>query len=78
MRDVHEDDDLWVDSDETWLSVKEVAARWRVSRMKVYRMCESAELKSHRFGRSWRITLSDVQQYEEGSVFVPETEEATG
>lgn len=62
-------------SETTWLSVKEVAARWRISPMTIYRMVDAGDLTAHAFGRGrlFRITLSDVEQYEKANVLVPET-----
>lgn len=65
------------ENSETWLSVKEVAARWRISAMSVYRLIDSGDLKACKFGRSVRINLADVEQYEIDAVCVPEQQEAT-
>lgn len=63
---------------QTWLSVKEIAARWRISKMTVYRMIDDGELTAHVFGRGrlFRISLADVEKYEQNNVLGPE--EATG
>lgn len=49
-------------TDPVW-TVEEVAARYRISRMSVYRLIHSGELKSLRFNRSIRIAESDLQRY---------------
>jgi excisionase family DNA binding protein len=48
---------------EVW-TVDEIAARWRVSRMTVYRLCHSGDLPALRIGRTFRITNTDLHAYE--------------
>ena len=43
-----------------YMTVTEIAKELRVSRMTVYRMCDSGELPSIRVGRSVRIREHDV------------------
>lgn len=50
---------------ETLLTVAEVAARWRVSKMTVYRLVNSGSLRSLKVGQSIRIPASAVFEYEE-------------
>lgn len=51
---------------EKFLTVAEVAKRWRVSNMTVYRMVESGTLPALKIGkRSVRIPESAVTDYEE-------------
>lgn len=50
---------------EKLLTVAEVAERWRVSKMTVYRMVHSGALRSMKVGRSFRIPASAVFEYEE-------------
>lgn len=45
-----------------FLTVAEVAARMRVSRMTVYRLVHSGELPAVRFGRSFRVQRSAVEE----------------
>ncbi|MBG6185462.1 excisionase family DNA binding protein [Arthrobacter sp. CAN_A214] len=45
------------------LTVAEIAARMRVSRMTVYRLVQSGALNGIRFGRSYRVPETAVQQY---------------
>ncbi|MBG6185559.1 excisionase family DNA binding protein [Arthrobacter sp. CAN_A214] len=45
------------------LTVAEIAARMRVSRMTVYRLVQSGALEGIRFGRSYRVPETAVQQY---------------
>ena len=48
-------------SDVRFLTVAEVADMMRVSRMTVYRIIHSGELPAIRFGRSFRVPESAVQ-----------------
>ncbi|ERK73409.1 MULTISPECIES: helix-turn-helix domain-containing protein [Leifsonia] len=48
--------------DVRFLTVAEVADMMRVSRMTVYRMVHSGELPAIRFGRSFRVPESAVDQ----------------
>ncbi|MBG6185526.1 excisionase family DNA binding protein [Arthrobacter sp. CAN_A214] len=45
------------------LTVAEIAARMRVSKMTVYRLVQSGAMEGIRFGRSYRIPETAVQQY---------------
>ena len=56
----HQPPDL---SDVVFLTVAEVAARMRVSKMTVYRLVHSGELPAVRLGRSFRVTEDDVNEY---------------
>ena len=49
-------------SDVRFLNVSEVADVMRVSKMTVYRLVHSGELPAVRFGRSYRVPESAVQQ----------------
>jgi excisionase family DNA binding protein len=67
----------WADpKPDAFLTAEEVAERWRLSKMTVYRMIESGELTANVFSRTYRIPLSAVLQVEKESVFVPEQESA--
>lgn len=46
-----------------WLTVPEVALRLRVSRMTVYRLCESTTIPSYRVGRQLRVKAVDLDAY---------------
>lgn len=46
------------------MKVHEVAARWRLSGMTIYRMIHDGTLPSVRVGRSFRIPESAVLAYE--------------
>jgi len=48
---------------EQLFTVAEVAARFRVSKMTVYRLCNSGALRSVKIGRSFRIPASAVEDY---------------
>jgi excisionase family DNA binding protein len=55
--------DLSAGADKRWLKVAEVAQVLRVSKMTVYRLITSGELRSARVGRSYRLTEDDVNAY---------------
>ena len=46
-----------------FLTIAEVAAQMRVSKMTVYRLVHAGELPATRVGRSFRVTASDVDEY---------------
>ena len=46
-----------------FLTVSEVAATLRVSKMSVYRLIHSGELEAVRFGRSFRVAEKDLDNY---------------
>ena len=50
-------------SDSRFLTVAEVAAMMRVSKMTVYRLVHSGELPAVRVGRSFRVLEKDVDEY---------------
>ncbi len=50
-------------SESTFLTVAEVAARMRVSKMTVYRLLHDGELPAVRVGRSFRVTEADLHEY---------------
>jgi excisionase family DNA binding protein len=50
-------------TDQKFLTVAEVAAMMRVSKMTVYRLVHSGELPAVRVGRSFRVTEEDVDEY---------------
>ena len=52
-----------------FLTVAEVAALMRVSKMSVYRMIHSGELEAARFGRSFRVPEKAVHDYLRGSFY---------
>jgi len=57
------------DADVRFLTVAEVAARMRVSKMTVYRLVHSGELEAVRVGRSFRVPDEAVQEYLRRSFF---------
>jgi len=57
------------DGDVRFLTVAEVAARMRVSKMTVYRLVHSGELEAVRVGRSFRVPDDAVQEYLRRSFF---------
>jgi excisionase family DNA binding protein len=52
-----------------FLTVAEVAAHMRVSKMTVYRLVHSGDLPAIRVGRSFRVPEKAVHDYLEGSFF---------
>jgi excisionase family DNA binding protein len=50
-------------SDPKFLTVAEVAAMMRVSKMTVYRLVHGGELPAVRVGRSFRVKEQDVDEY---------------
>jgi excisionase family DNA binding protein len=52
-----------------FLTVAEVAAVMRVSKMTVYRMVHSGELPAVRVGRSFRVPEKAVQDYLKNAFF---------
>ena len=50
-------------SESQFLTVAEVAAMMRVSKMTVYRLVHNGELPAVRVGRSFRVLESDVDEY---------------
>lgn len=55
--------------DPKFLTVAEVAAIMRVSKMTVYRLVHSGELPAVRVGRSFRVTEDDVDDYLKNSFY---------
>ena len=53
----------------TFLTVAEVAAQMRVSKMTVYRLVHAGELESVRVGRSFRVPENAVAEYLSKSFF---------
>ncbi|RLV50483.1 helix-turn-helix domain-containing protein [Nocardioides mangrovicus] len=56
-------------SEVKFLTVAEVAAVMRVSKMTVYRLVHNGELPAVRVGRSFRVSETDVNEYLKGSFF---------
>lgn len=46
-----------------WLTIPEIAARLRISRMTAYRLVHSGELVAHRIGKGFRIAEDDFDTY---------------
>lgn len=53
----------------TFLTVAEVAATLRVSKMSVYRLIHTGQLEAVRFGRSFRVTGKALDVYLKESFF---------
>ena len=56
-------------SEDRLLTVREVAARMRVSNMTVYRLIKAGDLPAIRVGKNFRIRRSDVESYLGGRSF---------
>lgn len=56
-------------SDVKFLTIAEVAAMMRVSKMTVYRLVHNGDLPAVRVGRSFRVTEHDVDEYLRKSFF---------
>ena len=56
-------------SEVKFLTVAEVAAVMRVSKMTVYRLVHNGELPAVRVGRSFRVSEEDVNDYLKSSFF---------
>jgi len=56
-------------SDSTFLTVAEVAAMMRVSKMTVYRLVHGGELPAVRVGRSFRVREEDANDYLKNSFY---------
>jgi len=52
-----------VPSEDRLLTVREVAARMRVSNMTVYRLIQAGDLRAVRVGRNYRLRQGDVDSY---------------
>lgn len=63
-------------SDVRFLTVSEVAEVMRVSKMTVYRLVHSGDLPAVRFGRSYRVPESAVQQVLKNAVIDRRTDTA--
>ena len=50
-------------SEVKFLTIAEVAAMMRVSKMTVYRLVHGGDLPAVRVGRSFRVTEDDVNEY---------------
>lgn len=55
-------------SDVRFVTVAEVAEMMRVSKMTVYRLIHAGEMPAVRFGRSYRVPESAVEQFVRGAV----------
>ncbi len=56
-------------SEVKFLTVAEVAALMRVSKMTVYRLVHNGDLPAVRVGRSFRVSEHDVDEYLRSSFF---------
>ncbi len=55
--------------DPKFLTIAEVAAMMRVSKMTVYRLVHGGDLPAVRVGRSFRVTEDDVNDYLKNSFY---------
>ena len=56
-------------SEAHFLTIAEVAAKMRVSKMTVYRLVHSGELPAVRVGRSFRVREDDANEYIRNSFY---------
>lgn len=56
-------------SESKFLTIAEVAAMMRVSKMTVYRLVHNGELPALRVGRSFRVLEKDVDEYLRNSFY---------
>jgi excisionase family DNA binding protein len=56
-------------SEVKFLTIAEVAAVMRVSKMTVYRLVHNGELPAVRVGRSFRVSEDDVNEYIKNSFY---------
>ena len=49
---------------DSWLTCKQVAARWGVSQATVGRMLQRGDISGMKIGKSWRIYAASVAAYE--------------
>lgn len=47
-----------------FLTVNQLATRWQISTRQVHRIIADGGLKVHRFGRSIRIAIEDIELFE--------------
>lgn len=59
------------DDEDDFLTVTEVAASLRISKMTVYRLIHTGELPSIRVGRTFRIPVKAYDTYREAAVYIP-------
>lgn len=57
-----------------WMTVPEVANRWRCSRDTVLRMIKAEKLKAMPLGGGYRVHMSEVVRYEAGDITSPPPE----
>jgi excisionase family DNA binding protein len=58
----------------SFLTPRELAARWRLGRSTVYELIARGELPYYRLGKTLRIALADIEAYETtGRVEAPAT-----
>jgi excisionase family DNA binding protein len=60
-----------------FLTVAEVAAYIRTSKMTVYRLMEKGDIPAIRVGRNFRIAEADAEAYIKSCAVATETEETT-
>lgn len=47
-----------------WLTVKELANRWRLSPSQIRRMCDRKDFPAKKFGDQWRIHITAIEAFE--------------
>lgn len=53
----------WIDMNEPWVSVDQVASHLGVAKDTVYRWIEAKKLPAQRIGRLWKFKLSDIDTW---------------
>lgn len=48
--------------EEKYLTIEEVAKKLRVNKRTVYRLAEKGQIPAFKFGRSWRIDSSKLEE----------------
>jgi len=54
-----------VDKTENTYTVPELAERWKVHTVTIYRMLENRTLPGFKVGKAWRISAATVNAYED-------------
>lgn len=64
-------------TEKTFLTVRDVAKRWKISEKRVYQLKDDLEdpISHHRFGRNIRFDLKDIEAYERSHKLPKEDED---
>lgn len=50
-------------TNETWLTVEQVAAHLNIAPVTIYRWIEAEKIPCHRVGHQWRFSTSEIDQW---------------